>query len=95
MRGITGTTHPIHIHGHTFQVIKIGWPVYNETTGEYMSNSIYIIKELVINTSIAPLCNKSTMDLKDKNKEVDLNLFFYLSAGHLNYCFYNSMQLMS
>lgn len=26
-------THPVHLHGHQFHVIKIGYPKYDEVTG--------------------------------------------------------------
>lgn len=26
-------SHPIHLHGHTFHVVDIGYPEYNQTTG--------------------------------------------------------------
>ena len=29
-----GMAHPIHMHGHHFHVMKIGYPEYNDTTGE-------------------------------------------------------------
>nr|UCK81629.1 laccase-2 [Arenicola marina] len=32
-------THPVHMHGHHFQVVKIGWPSYNETTGEFLEQN--------------------------------------------------------
>jgi FtsP/CotA-like multicopper oxidase with cupredoxin domain len=28
--------HPVHIHGHGFAVLKVGFPEYNETTGLWM-----------------------------------------------------------
>ena len=37
--GITGTAHPVHIHGHKFQVVKIGHPTYNQTTGLFERNN--------------------------------------------------------
>ncbi|CAH1789304.1 unnamed protein product, partial [Owenia fusiformis] len=33
---LNGNSHPIHIHGHSFQVIKVGWPQYNNMTGKYL-----------------------------------------------------------
>ncbi|WAR05469.1 LAC1-like protein [Mya arenaria] len=29
-----GSNHPAHIHGHDFYVVKVGYPSYNEITGE-------------------------------------------------------------
>ena len=29
---LNGNAHVIHIHGHHFQVLKVGWPEYNGTT---------------------------------------------------------------
>ena len=31
------SAHPVHLHGHSFYVVDIGYPQYNETTGEYQS----------------------------------------------------------
>ncbi|XP_078590744.1 uncharacterized protein LOC144870452 isoform X1 [Branchiostoma floridae x Branchiostoma japonicum] len=30
------THHSVHIHGHAFQVVAMGYPSYNKTTGRYM-----------------------------------------------------------
>ena len=30
------TSHPIHMHAHHFQVIKIVWPTYNRVTGKFI-----------------------------------------------------------
>ncbi|CAL1529110.1 unnamed protein product [Lymnaea stagnalis] len=29
-----GWAHPIHMHGHSFHVVKMGYPTYNKTTGK-------------------------------------------------------------
>ncbi|XP_056010293.1 uncharacterized protein LOC130051743 [Ostrea edulis] len=34
-----GWDHPIHMHGHSFDVLKFGFANYNETTGEYISQN--------------------------------------------------------
>ncbi|PFX15861.1 Laccase-16 [Stylophora pistillata] len=31
--GATPSAHPIHLHGHTFHVVAVGYPEYNGTTG--------------------------------------------------------------
>jgi len=31
--GIIDNAHPIHLHGHTFHVVHVGYPEYNSTTG--------------------------------------------------------------
>ncbi len=31
--GTVDAAHPIHLHGHTFHVVKIGYPEYDDTTG--------------------------------------------------------------
>ena len=31
--GVRDNAHPIHLHGHTFHVVHIGYPEYNNTTG--------------------------------------------------------------
>ena len=33
------THHPIHSHGHKFQVLKTGWPVYDRTSGRMIANT--------------------------------------------------------
>ena len=34
---ITGTPHPVHIHGHQLEVIKVGYPTYNDKTGKFQN----------------------------------------------------------
>ena len=34
-----GTSHPVHLHGHYFYVVEIGYPVYNTTNGQYKSSN--------------------------------------------------------
>ena len=34
-----GFHHPIHMHGHSFSVMKMGYPLYNETTGETIADT--------------------------------------------------------
>ena len=34
-----GWAHPIHMHGHSFYVLKMGYPVYNDTTGDFISQN--------------------------------------------------------
>ena len=36
-------THPIHLHGHEFQVVAVGYGTYNETNGEVLSSSEDIV----------------------------------------------------
>jgi len=31
--GVRDNAHPIHLHGHTFHVVGVGYPEYNSTTG--------------------------------------------------------------
>ena len=31
--GLVKITHPFHLHGNQFQVLKVGYPTYNQTTG--------------------------------------------------------------
>ena len=31
--GVYNNSHPIHFHGHTFHVVHVGYPEYNQTTG--------------------------------------------------------------
>jgi FtsP/CotA-like multicopper oxidase with cupredoxin domain len=35
----SGWSHPVHLHGHSFYVMKMGFGTYNRTTGNLMSNS--------------------------------------------------------
>jgi hypothetical protein len=30
--GLDGTSHPVHLHGHHFYVVAVGYPLYNSTT---------------------------------------------------------------
>ncbi|XP_064606396.1 uncharacterized protein LOC135471205 [Liolophura sinensis] len=34
-----GIVHPIHSHGHAFYVLKMGYGIYNQTTGAFMSST--------------------------------------------------------
>ncbi|KAK3102541.1 hypothetical protein FSP39_012062 [Pinctada imbricata] len=34
-----GWAHPIHLHGHSFYVLKMGYATYNETTGKFISQT--------------------------------------------------------
>lgn len=34
-----GWSHPVHMHGHSFYVLKMGYGVYNSTTGEFISQN--------------------------------------------------------
>ena len=31
--GLVGSAHPIHLHGHTFHVVRVGYPEYDNRTG--------------------------------------------------------------
>ncbi|XP_060580427.1 uncharacterized protein LOC132737186 isoform X1 [Ruditapes philippinarum] len=35
----SGWSHPVHLHGHSFYVMKMGFGTYNRNTGNLMSNS--------------------------------------------------------
>ncbi len=34
-----GQPHPVHLHGHNFQVIKIGWPTYDPDTKFFVKDN--------------------------------------------------------
>ncbi|XP_012940646.2 laccase-4 [Aplysia californica] len=34
-----GWAHPVHMHGHTFHLLKTGYPKYNETTGKLIDDN--------------------------------------------------------
>lgn len=34
-----GWAHPVHMHGHSFYVLKMGYAVYNETTGKFLAQN--------------------------------------------------------
>lgn len=34
-----GWSHPIHMHGHSFYVLKMGYATYNETTGNFIAQN--------------------------------------------------------
>ncbi|XP_064642285.1 uncharacterized protein LOC135496738 [Lineus longissimus] len=50
-----GTVHSIHLHGHYFHVLKMGYGVYNATTGAYVSTSVDIAC-----ASSDPYCTNAT-----------------------------------
>uniref|UniRef100_A0A2C9M1W6 Plastocyanin-like domain-containing protein n=2 Tax=Biomphalaria glabrata TaxID=6526 RepID=A0A2C9M1W6_BIOGL len=35
-----GWAHPMHLHGHNFHVLKIGYPEYNNVTGQYSKENL-------------------------------------------------------
>ena len=35
-----GWAHPIHMHGHTFYVLKMGYPIYDNTTGKIIGENL-------------------------------------------------------
>ncbi|XP_048742279.2 uncharacterized protein LOC125655810 [Ostrea edulis] len=35
----SGWSHPVHMHGHSFYVLKMGYPTYNETSGKIISQN--------------------------------------------------------
>ncbi len=37
--GINGTSHPVHIHGHHFYIMKMGYPIYDKKSGIYNLNN--------------------------------------------------------
>lgn len=37
-----GWAHPIHLHGHSFHVVKMGYPTYNKTTGKIIGENLDI-----------------------------------------------------
>ncbi|XP_035663347.1 L-ascorbate oxidase-like [Branchiostoma floridae] len=37
--GLAGTGHPVHIHGHHFYVLDMGFPEYNSSDGRYSSQN--------------------------------------------------------
>ncbi|CAL1527059.1 unnamed protein product [Lymnaea stagnalis] len=37
-----GWAHPIHMHGHSFHVVKMGYPTYDQTTGMFLKENLDI-----------------------------------------------------
>ncbi|KAK3605830.1 hypothetical protein CHS0354_002467 [Potamilus streckersoni] len=35
-----GWSHPVHLHGHSFHVVKMGYANYNETTGKFIGDNL-------------------------------------------------------
>ncbi|KAH9508127.1 fatty-acyl coenzyme A oxidase [Bulinus truncatus] len=35
-----GWAHPIHLHGHSFHVLKMGYPKYNDKTGKFLQENL-------------------------------------------------------
>lgn len=46
------TTHPIHMHGHTYTIVYIGYGKYNETTGKVIEPT----KDIVCNQNEGNVC---------------------------------------
>ncbi|KAJ8299997.1 hypothetical protein KUTeg_021516 [Tegillarca granosa] len=42
MAKASGWSHPVHMHGHTFHVLKMGFATYNETTGKFIEDNLDI-----------------------------------------------------
>ena len=34
-----GWSHPIHIHGHSFYLLKMGYPIYDKVTGRLINDN--------------------------------------------------------
>lgn len=49
-----GWSHPVHLHGHYFYVMKMGFGIYNETTGKFCHQQM-TLKGLVLKTTAIPL----------------------------------------
>ena len=37
--GINGTSHPVHIHGHHFYIMKMGYPIYDKNNNNFYSQN--------------------------------------------------------
>ena len=72
MNRLRDFSHPIHLHGHSFYVVKVGHGTYNESSGVLMDNSNDIACE-------STLCMKPTW--RD-NMPPDFNN--YITNGKLN-----------
>ncbi|XP_066269568.1 uncharacterized protein [Branchiostoma lanceolatum] len=64
------THHAVHIHGHAFQVVAMGYPTYNKTTGRYMQPNTDVKCKNDLCTDAAwrdgpPLLNLINPPLKD------------------------------
>ena len=49
---LNGNSHPVHMHGHRFEVLKVGWPAYSPATKYYAGPNPDI------NCTINELCNE-------------------------------------
>ncbi len=49
---MNGNSHPVHVHGHSFQVLKLGWPNYEQDTKFYSSQANDL------NCVLNPNCNR-------------------------------------
>ena len=52
--GVFGSAHPIHMHGHRFSVVKVGYPNYDE-------NSKFISPNDNIECTVHQHAQKSTL----------------------------------
>ncbi len=55
--GVYDNAHPIHLHGHTFFVVKVGYPEYDPATG-------FIAKK------DGPVCNGNATQISDQNEDI-------------------------
>ena len=53
-RFVTGTHHPVHLHGHHMEVIKVAYPSYEEGTRLFKATNTDI------KCTINELCNEAT-----------------------------------
>ena len=74
--GVYHNAHPIHLHGHTFHVVHVGYPEYNTTTGFVGEHSSHIHCDDIDCTKKG--CNKERCTEPRWNfKSVDLSIHRY------------------
>jgi len=64
------SSHPIHLHGHSFYVVKIGYPEYNDT-GHYVSRNLDI--DCIVNNNESQSCEKFITVTGDNAQTVKWN----------------------
>ena len=63
-----GSSHPVHLHGHYFYVIKTGYPKYNTTTGEFEAAN----DEIECVTSEDQSCARNFITIKPYNSMTNI-----------------------
>ena len=72
--------HPLHVHGHTFQLLKIGYPEYSDTTGFAIGNAAELTCD---NSPCTSLKFTSPQSLQVTNKTVRKDTVMIPGGGYV------------